>query len=167
MDLDSHAAVRLYCNAPARSFAKVGESAILVREIAKECYDADLVVTSLVDGENLTWRTNLTSTLQGTLLWIQRLSCVFASKYEMSVREKKGKLPNLRSQSSHMRESKPGDAWIVCTWWANVEDQIRQLYADTHPNNPAKFDDIKLTFLRGSRNCSTCSRRMSELCSRR
>ena len=58
----------------ARSKAKVGESAMTVRELAKEAYGFGTVTMELVDPGHSGWKAQLTASPAGNLIWAMRMS---------------------------------------------------------------------------------------------
>lgn len=128
-----------------RSKAKVGESAITVRELAKDCYNMNTLTQELVDPANDMWKAQLTSSPEGNVVWLKRMLGRFDSAIERFKAHRKGKAPNLRTQATQLREPRPEEAFKLCTWWGNNEEQIKAQVDD-----PLRYDELFAMFLRGT-----------------
>ena len=132
----------------ARSKAKVGESAMTVRELAKEAYGFGAVTMELVDPGHSGWKAQLTASPAGNLIWAMRMSEKFEAACERFRAQRKGKSPNLRTQAATMREQKPEEAHALATWWGNNEGLIK-----AHVGDAVRYDQLLGMFLRGPTHC--------------
>ena len=123
----------------------MGESAITVRELAKECYDLGTLTHELIDAAHNGWKSQLTSSKEGNLLWAKRLLARYDTAIERYKAQRKGKAPNLRSQAAQLREQKPEEAFTLCTWWGNNAHSIAAHLADSD-----RYEQLLGMFLRGT-----------------
>ena len=128
-----------------RSAAKVGESAVTVRELAKEAYEIGRLTMEVADPSNPEWKQALKASPEGCALWLARMVERFTHNVKLATVAKKGKPPNLRTSASTFREPKPEEAFMICTWWGNQEANIAE-----HVANSEHFAQLKDMLLRGT-----------------
>lgn len=129
----------------ARSKAKVGESAMTVRELAKDAYTFGAVTMELVDASHAGWKQQLTCSKAGNLIWAMRMAEKFDSAVERWKAQRKGKMPNLRTQATQLREQRPEEAHALATWWGNNMEAIKLQVADAK-----SYSALLGMFLRGT-----------------
>ena len=125
-----------------RSLAKVSESPLPPREMAKPTYVLGRVVTDLVDTSHTRWKDDLTSSHGGNCLWVCRMKEVYQSNLEKTKSMTRGGKVNLRNMASKLREPKPEDAFILATWWGNNAEAIKARLG-------ARYEAMLGRFLRG------------------
>ncbi len=137
--------MHIMLNGAPRSFAKVGESAITVRELAKDLYIEGNLTADLIDAKNAEWKAALTASPEGCYFWALRLQERFMVSYEKQRIARKGKVPVLRTVAQSFREARPEEAFMLCTWWAKNEEVLQ-----AHIASATRYEELKGMFLRGT-----------------